>query len=598
MQNGAELMMLRKSSSCVSFSPDGNRILLGGGSEIRLLDADSGRVIGTIRMPREQLSVRRDTVRSRAKATAKICSVAFSPDGRRISSGSSDGSVKVWDIETGAEVTTLSGYRGSSSFAFSPDGKRIASSSDGDITIRDGATGEEVVTLRGHNNNVPSMAFSPDGKQIVSGDGYGVVKVWDVETGVEAMTLWESSSRVMFSPFVSYSSDGTRIISCGQHMSVRVWDAMTGAELMTLMGHQGYTSYVISTLNGKGIESGEGHISSVAFSPDGKRFITGSSDKTIKVWDFTVSPEVRALDVPHSRNWIRSVVYSRDGKRIAVCGNGVKVLDAYSGQELITIRIHAESKRDQSVAATAVKFSPDGKHIVSGHGDKTIRVWDVITGEELMTLGGHYDGISSVDYSPDGNKIVSGSRDTTVKVWDATTGEELMIFAGHKGMVKSVAFSADGKRIVSVASEIKLWDVATGKVLKTFPGEMCVSLSPDSNRIVSGDDHLIKVWDVETGIEVMTMRGHSGPVGTVYSVAFSPDGQRILSGSWKTVKIWDAVTGNELIILGEHEYGVRYVAFSPDGKRVISTGGKTIKLWDTASPEEMALDMQEPENSR
>jgi WD40 repeat protein len=121
----------------------------------------------------------------------------------------------------------------------------------------------------------------------------------------------------------------------------------------------------------------------------------------------------------------------------------------------------------------------------------------------------------------------------------------------------------------------------------TLPEELlCFSLSPDGNRVATGS-RALRVFNLSTGAEVMTMRGHNSIVS---AVAFSPDGQRIVSGSWdKTVKVWDAGTGKELITLGEHDGIILCVAFSPDGRRVISAGLKAIKLWDTASPEELAV---------
>jgi predicted NACHT family NTPase len=157
---------------------------------------------------------------------------------------------------------------------------------------------------------------------------------------------------------------------------------------------------------------------------------------------------------------------------------------------------------------TSVNFSPDGKWIVSGSNDKTVKVWDADTGQESLTLKG-YRGpanltvvFSSVAFSPDGKQIATSSGDMTVKVWDADTGQETLILKGHTNAVFSVAYSPDGKRIVS-----------------------------------GSDDMTVKVWDAETGQETLTLKGHTD---SVQSVAFSPDGKQIVSGSFdETVKVWD-----------------------------------------------------------
>ncbi|GAJ09300.1 unnamed protein product, partial [marine sediment metagenome] len=139
----------------------------------------------------------------------------------------------------------------------------------------------------------------------------------------------------------------------------------------------------------------------------------------------------------------------------------------------------------------SASFSPDGKRIVSGSVEGTIKLWDASTGRELMALRGHSAGVGSPAFSPDGKLIVSGSADKTVKVWDARSGKELMTLSGHSDLVTSVAFSPDGKRIISGS-----WD-------KT-----------------------IKIWDAVSGRELLTLRGHESQV---LSVAFSPDGKRIIS---------------------------------------------------------------------
>ena len=164
---------------------------------------------------------------------------------------------------------------------------------------------------------------------------------------------------------------------------------------------------------------------------------------------------------------------------------------------------------------SSVAFSPDGRRIVSGSTDNTLKVWDAATGQETLTLKGHTSWVMSVAFSPDGRRIVSGSDDKTLKVWDAATGQETLTLKGHTEAVWSVAFSPDGRRIVS-----------------------------------GGADKTMKVWDAATGQETLTLKGHTGKV---MSVAFSPDGRRIVSGSGdlfsgsgdNTLKIWDAATGQE-----------------------------------------------------
>ena len=264
-------------------------------------------------------------------------------------------------------------------------------------------------------------------------------------------------------------------------------------------------------------------------------------------------------------------------------------------QSVMTIRGHSDEVHGMAV-------SPDGKRIVSGSADKTVKVWDSATGEEVATLRGHSDGVISVAFSPDGKRIISGSWDNTIKVWDAATGAELMTLRGHDfygGSIDSIAFSPDGERIVSGSGDktIKVWDATNGDELMTIRGHERrigpVSFSPDGRRIVSGSmdwaeapwDQTIKVWDAATGAELMTLQGYSGIVS---SIAFSPDGQRIASGSYETVKVWNAATGAEIMTLHGHKLAVAEVAFSPDGKRIVSgSSDGTIKVWDGSTGAEV-----------
>ncbi len=312
------------------------------------------------------------------------------------------------------------------------------------------------------------------------------------------------------------------------------WDAIhlngSGAKRFSSALYQQLKEFA-STLMGHRMS-----VRSVAFSPDGKRIVSGSQDNLVKVWDATNGQET--LTFKGHQDVVRSVAFSPDGQRI-VSGSWdcpPKVWDATTGQEIFTL--------GSENFVMCVAFSPDGKSIACGNGYWKLKLWDAASGEETLTLKGHNEAIVCLAFSPDGKRIVTGSHDRTLKTWDLTTGKETLTFKGHTGSIRSVAFSADGKRIAS-----------------------------------GSDDHTVRVWDAASGQETLLLKGHTD---RVWSVAFSPNGKWILSGSNdKTMKLWDASTGRETLTLKGHTAGVMWVAFSPDGKRIVSgSWDNTLKLWD------------------
>lgn len=544
--------------------------------------------------------------------SSEVTSVAFSPDGKVIASGSDDNSIKLWNVATGRLLRTLSAHSNSVySVAFSPDGKTLATgSTDKTIKLWDVASGRLLKSFMPLGSDATPVAFSPDGKILAGGASAGKIKLWLISTGRVLLTL-KGHCCVVYS--VAFAPDGQTLASVGTDDQVKLWDVNTGQLRKALRGH-------ITTIH------------SVVFSPDGKTLASGGSfdDKTIKLWDVATGLLLRSLTGHTSA--IYALAFSRDGKTLVSGGwdNQVKLWDVAGGRELPTVMGH-------SAGVACVASSPDGTIFASGSADRTIKLWDTVTRREQRTFsgssssltnavfspdnrilafrafgndstiklrdvatGGEFRSIDSssgivtaIAFSPDGKTLVSGSEKGAIELWDVASGQRVKPLRGHSNWIWSLSFSADGKLLVSASADrtIYVWKIATGQILYRLSDYssvvLSVALSPDGKTLASGgDDATVKLWDVATGRLLRKLIGHSD---WVWSVGFSHDGKRLASaGTDTTVKIWD-VANHHLRRNLEGNAGTVYaVAFSTDDRIVVSGQNATLKLWEEASGKELA----------
>jgi WD40 repeat protein len=251
----------------------------------------------------------------------------------------------------------------------------------------------------------------------------------------------------------------------------------------------------------------------------------------------------------------------------------------------------------------SVCFSPNGKTVLTASHDKTARLSDATTGQELFVLRGHTKEILSACFSPDGKTVLTGSKDRTARLWDAETGQEKAVLTGHTDQVVSLGFRLDGQRVLtgSMDRTARVWDTQTGQEKVQFKGHtgsvVCVNFSPDGKTVLTGSGYLFtrgrdlgradntaRLWEAETGQEKATLKGHGG---SLWSVCFSPDGQRVLTGGEdKTARLWDAQTGQEKGVFQGTHY-ITSACFSPDGKRVLTLSAEyPARLWDTQTGRE------------
>ena len=578
----------------VAFSPDGRRILTASSDRTaRIWDAATGREI--LRL---------------SGHTGDLTSAAFSPDGRRVVTASFDKTARIWDAATGRELLQLSGHTDLLRAAqFSPDSQRIVTAStDKTARIWDAATGREMVLLSGHTDLLTSAAFSPDGRRVVTSSWDRTARIWDAATGREVLRLNGHTDVVTSAVF---SPEGRRILTASTDDTARIWDAATGREILRLSGpidllraaafspdgqrivtaSGDKSARIWDAATGREIRLLSGHtdwVTSAAFSPDGRRVVTSSWDRTARVWYATTAPE-RLLLNGHA-DGLHSAAFSPDGRRLVTASDDktARIEDAATGREILRLSGHTAS-------VISAAFSPDGRRLVTASDDKTAQIWDAVSGREILRLSGHTDRVTSAAFSPEGRRILTASYDRTTRIWDATTGRENLRLNGQTDLVSSAAFSPDGQRIVTASFDktARVWDAATGRELVLLSGHTdwvtSAAFSPDGRRIATASaDKSARIWDAATGRELVLLSGHTD---LVTSAAFSPDGQRIVTASFdKTARIWDAATGRELVLLSGHTDKVVSAAFSPDGRDVLTASvDKTARVWNARVP---ALDVQ------
>jgi WD40 repeat protein len=372
----------------------------------------------------------------------------------------------------------------------------------------------ELRTIRGHTDLVVTVAYCPDGDHVASGGQDGTVRIWNRETGREVRALanhFQGVSSIAFSPDGRILASGTVDFVNYEPGEVKLWDWRTGQELLTLKADE--------------------RVLDVAFSPGGKaRLATANGNGNVNVWEIedtqggvTVSKE--PLTLSHSDS-VESISFSPDGRYLA-CATGISYINVSAKPgDVVVWDLTSASKyatlRGHEAAVASVEFSPDGTRIASGSYDRTIKLWDFATKQEIHTLRGHAHFVGTVAFSPQGNRIASASEDGSVKVWNVDSGRELFTIRGHVGPVEGVAFSLDGKELASGNENgVKLWDSSGAPVMNVLHD----STGGFTNVAFTGE-------------EILTLRGHNGPV---FGVAFSPVGHRLATASMDgTIGLWDA----------------------------------------------------------
>ncbi|KAF9351705.1 hypothetical protein BGX34_000412 [Mortierella sp. NVP85] len=505
------------------------------------------------------------------------------------------------------------------SCAYSPDGKSLAVGlSNGKISVYTTSKWEKALTMSDHTKTIWRVVYSPNSKQMASCDGDGNVKLWDVDSG-ECKFTWKctdgaSAYDVAFSPqgdlvaaagyaveiwnttngelqdtlgyarwregvyCIAFSTQGNQIAVGHQSNNVHLWDLMKKPE------HYQQRSQSGSWFHLRSLSGHTDDLWRVTYSPTGDQIATSSEDKTIRLWDVGTGTCRHILTGHVSAVW--GVAFSLKGDRLVSTGidETVRIWDVESGTCIQTLVGHTRP-------VMAAEYSPKGGQIASASKDCTVRLWDISAGASPFVPSGHSLGVTSVGCSPDGDLIVTGSTDFTARVWSVETGECRRIIQGHERTVFGVAFSPQGDRIATASGDktLRLWDLTTGTCQHTLTGHeenvYSVAYSPDGQTVTSSSvDKTVRLWDVSTGTCLSTMSGHTE---IVFIAVFSPNGKQIASCSEdNTVRLWATEDGVCQQILEGHDDSVYCVAYSPQGSQLASISrDMTVRLWDVESRE-------------
>jgi WD40 repeat protein/Tfp pilus assembly protein PilF len=525
-------------ASCLVFGIDGKQLVTGGNDgTIRLWDVETGNELQAIQA--HQHGVR---------------SLAISPDGRLLcSTGYSDPVIRVWDSDSGRKIAELpSQAKPVNHVSFGRNGRLVSGGEDGAVVLWDVGGAREISRLDA-GMAVYVAALSPDGRWLAAG-GFGAVTLWDLsETGKQPRTLRGHHS---FVNALAFSLSGKRLASAGSEGAVKIWDVGEDKAVGTLKGHTA-------------------SVKSIAFSPHGWSLVSSSMDGSVRLWDLraTSTDDLRApLNVP-----ARVVRFSRDGRLLAAA-------NSITGAITIVDSATATSLRRIEGSSQWLDFAPSGYHFASAERDGTVRLIDAASGEVVRSLNAHEGGVNVVAYSSDGKWLASAGQDNTVKLWDLGSGQPRTL-VGHTAPVWALAFSPDGRLLASYAHDqsVRIWDTGIGKQIQSLPsnGSLCLKFSPSGVLLATAQaDGRVQLWDVNKKTVVQTLFGHRS---WVWDAAFSPDGRRLVTaGDERSVRVWDLDTARELFTLDEDTNICLSVAFSPDGWRLVTAGDGGLRLWDAA----------------
>jgi len=523
---------------------------------------------------------------------ASVTSVCFSTDGRFIATGSADKTIILWRSSDGKQIRSFRGSPSGISYVeFNRQGNTIISLCDnGTIILWEISSGKEIKRFTLPEDKFTCASFHPGGTEIVTGSRKSGVSTWGINTD-ERIREYAAVPQDLLSArgfsydearSVTFSSDGKFIIAGVGDNTAILWDAKTGDEIKKFKKTRTSCTSCIA----------EARITS-----DNKYILTARTD-SIKMFDISSGSLVREF---YGRGGsLEGLTISNNGRYVAAIEYGVaKVWEINTGKMLTQAGDYSQNK------TLSVAISPDGKHLITGSEKRITEIWDIVSGDKIMTLEGYLNQVderiladsymywaalvNEAKLSPDGKYIAVGRTGNNAKLIDFKTGRVLNTLRGHNSMVISLCFSPDGKYLATGGLDGKaiVWNVETGDSVQTikFRDEklaiFSVDISPDGKMLATADwGGYVYIWDIETGKRIQAVSPHER-MG-VYQVKFSHNGVYFISaGLDKKLKLTEIDTGQEIRVFTGHTDLVSSINLNPEGDRIITSGWDgTIRVWD------------------
>jgi WD40 repeat protein/HEAT repeat protein len=482
-----------------------------------------------------------------------ITDLAFKPDGSMLATVCYDGTIRFWNAMSGELITSISSPDElGTSVAYSPDGKSMAAGTEhGSIAVMNMESGDVREIGEKSGNKVHKMAFSPDGKVLAVAEEYieyanWSIRILNVETAEKIKEISPYSSGITD---IEFSPDGKWLATAGDDQIIRILGTGNWNEVYQICGH---TQKVWS----------------IAFHPEGAVLAAADNESKIHFW----SPQIM-MD--------RNLFWTG------------RLPDKDSYGSPVYLPVETKPLKGNTAAVGALVFHPDGKRVLSTGVDKSIRVWDLESGNEIQTFTGHTDWVGSLTFYPDLNRFATAGSDGTIRFWDLDSSSNERQLPSISGIVGLLIIHQDGKRFFEGGDDkiVRIRDLITGDILQEFKGHeygiTSGALSPDGTVLATAETSgNIRIWEADTGAELLVLKEH---YSSVNSIAFSTDGSRLCSASGEgSVKVWDVKSGKlEATFYGSGE-PVHRALFSPDGKNIIFSGDdKVIRIGDLASESEI-----------